>query len=64
MKDLKLHGKLNTRCGAVGKLSPPTGEKPGASVAGVRNPLKALCGQGQAETEQRLISPFKYGDTL
>lgn len=33
---------VTTMCSAVGKLPPPVGDLPGASMAKVRNPLEAL----------------------
>lgn len=49
--------ELTTSCGAIGKLPPSGGEFPGAFLAGVRNQLRALCGQKQAEPQAE-ISPI------
>lgn len=59
---LKIHTtKLITRCDAVGKLSPSTGELPGASIVGVQN---ALCGQGQTEFWAGINLTLRVWDTL
>lgn len=47
------------KCGAVGKLPFSVGELPGASMKKVRNLLKALCDEEQAEPRTRINPTFQ-----